>query len=179
MSKKLILLLATCLLFTSCLFGCDNSNETIETTTTEAEVTTEKETTTKVEVTTEEPTTKKEPATEYVYKGKKLSVDKSLENYFNGLILKNGDEIHVNDLYSDDSLEASNRRGSVAYALLTALDMKDERTSLKEKYWLDGAYSPEIPYGDNYSIKCNAEKVEFVLVEKEGERCYYDVIVTK
>lgn len=170
MTKKLILLLATCLFFTSCLFGCGDEKEKQETnpTTTEAEVTTEKET-----------TTKKEPATEYVYKGKKLSVDKSLENYFNGLILKNGDEIHVNDLYSDDSLDGSTSRGSIADALLYALQMYDEGESLKAKYWPDGAFSPEIPYSDNYSIKCDVEKVEFVLVEKQGDRCYFDVIVTE
>ena len=149
MTKKLISLLTICLLFTSCLYGCGNEKET-NPTTTEAEVTTEKETTTATEVTTQEPTTE-EPTTpeeteEYMYMGTKVNIPIEAIDYFNGLILENGDKIYLNDIYSDDSVEYDDDRGSFASALLSKFKMIKEKKALSDKYWTEATNSPIIPY---------------------------------
>ena len=98
MTKKLILLLATCLLTTSCLFGCgDEAKLSDDNPTTTAKVeTTTKEDVVTTEPTTEEPTTE-EPSTEYVYKGEGFSVDASLKDYFMDLTVQKGTKIYLNE----------------------------------------------------------------------------------
>ncbi len=100
MTKKLLLLLVTCL-FTSCLFSCSSGTEPADdkSTTTVAEATTKEPTT--PETTTPEVTTE-EPTTEYVEKGERLIVDVSLKDYFMDLTIEKGDKIYLNDLIGED-----------------------------------------------------------------------------
>ncbi len=135
--------------------GCSDENENNNPiTTTETEVTTQEQTTTKeVETTTEEPTTTKEVETKtiiiYEYLSKGMVVDRELKDYFDGLTLKKGDVIYLNELYPDESSEYDTSRGALAYSLLKHLQMKDEREVFEKEYWPEGAYVAEVPYKKN------------------------------
>ena len=163
-----ILLVATMLASMTACSG-DNATENASTPTT---------TTTVPEVTTEEPTTE-EPTTEYVYKGIKMCIGNRAVAYFDGLILESGDKIYLNDIYTGQSWDDDCERGAEAYAILVSFNMREEEDALREKYWSEATWTPEIPYSDNYFIKYTGEKVEFVFVENTDTTSIFDVIPVK
>ena len=154
-----ILLVATMLASMTACSG-ENATENASTPTT---------TTTVPEVTTEEPTT------EYVYKGIEFYCSDKDAEYFNGLILENGDKIYVNDIWKEESEYYDGERGSIAYAILGNFKMEEERQAFRDKYWSDSTW-PFVPYSDNYCIEYTGEKVEFVLAEKLDGGVIFDVI---
>ncbi len=153
-----ILLVATML---ASMTACSGDNATENATTS---------TTTATEVTTEEPTT------EYVYKGIKMYIGNRAVAYFDGLILESGDKIYLNDIYTGQSWDDDCERGAEAYAILVNFNMREEEDALREKYWSEATWTPEIPYSDNYFIKYTGEKVKFVLVERRDSSSIFDVI---
>lgn len=180
MTKKLILLLVTCLFFTSCLFGCGDDNTKDEPTTTEAEVTTNKPepTTTKApETTTEEPTTPEETTTEeYVYRGIQVYITSDAAEYFEGLTLEKGDIIYINEVYPSESAEYDGIRGAFVYSFLGQFNMTDEQDAVSSKYWTDATDSPQIPYKDNYCIEYSGESVEFIFGEIYNDTIIFDAV---
>ena len=64
----------------------------------------------------------------------------------------------------------------MAYAILVDFNMREEEDALREKYWSEATWTPEIPYSDNYFIKYTGEKEEFVLAEKLDGGVVFDVI---
>ena len=191
MSKKLILLLATCLLTTSCLFGCgddtkpsdDNPTTTanVETTTKDDVATTEPTTaepTTPAETTTQEPTTE-EPSTEYVYKGTKFIIESYNKDYFIDLVVEKGYKFNVNDFVDKDASDVI--RGVLAFDLVSALFQKnrDIISEFENKYLEPGETRIKIAYSQNVVIEYSeSEKICFYLVEDNGEFSYFDVYVT-
>lgn len=177
--KKLFLVTLTILTMSTFVVGCSDENDeaatTTNNTTTQSEVTTQEPTTKEPESTTEKPTIPEE-TTKYVYKGIEFCAENKAAEYFNGLILENGDIIYVNDIYPGESYDDDCNRGSIAYAILANFKMEEERILLKDKYWSEGTFTPEIPYSDNYCIKYTGEKVEFVFVEDDGLSSMFDVI---
>ena len=182
MTKKLILLVATCLLTTSCLFGCgddtkpSNDNPTttakVETTTKEDVVTTEPTT---AEPTTQEPTTE-EPSTEYVYKGKKFIIESSKKDLFVDLVVEKGYKFKVNDFVDESASEVI--RGSEAFDLVRALYQKnfDKTVEFESKYFQPGDTVLKISYSQNVVIEYDEDiKLCFYLVKDNGEYAYFDV----
>lgn len=187
MSKKLILLLATCLLTTSCLFGCgDDTKPSDATTTAKVETTTKDdvattepttaEPTTPPETTTQEPTTE-EPSTEYVYKGEKFMVESTNKDCLVDLVVEKGHKFKLNDLVSENVSDSV--RGTIAKNLVTALFMKNHHEKIAEfenTYWEAGLSALEISYDKNVVIEYNEEeKLIFHLVEDNGKKAYFDV----
>ena len=182
MSKKLILLLATCLLVTSCLFGCgddakpSNDNPTttakVETTTKEDVVTTEPTT---AEPTTQEPTTE-EPTTEYVYKGMEFAIESINKDIFVNLIVEKGYKFKVNDFVDENASDVV--RGLRTLDLFKALFSKDinKIIEFENKYFEPGATVIEITYSANVVIEYDGDtKLCFYLVKDDGEYAYFDV----
>ena len=182
MTKKLILLFATCLLTTSCLFGCgddtkpsdDNptTTEKVETTTKEDVATTEPTT---AEPTTQEPTTE-EPSTEYVYKGMEYIIESVNKDYFLDLVVENGHVFEVNEFV--DESENDVLRGKRAFSLVRALYQNDNSKVIEfeSKYFAPGATVIEISSSENLVIKYEGNiKLRFYLVKDNGERAYFDV----
>lgn len=170
--KRLTLVTLLIFAMTTFIVGCSDEKEK-ETPTTE---TTEIATTTKEPETTTEEITTEEPTTEYVYVGEEFWIRNELKYYFDGLILEKGDIIYINELFPGESSEYDGDRGSVANTLLILFEMEDERTILKDKYWIEGAYVPEIPYSDNYIIEYAGEKIKFVFVENYDDGGLFDVM---
>lgn len=188
MTKKLILLLATCLLTTSCLFGCgDDAKPSDATTTAKVESTTKKDVATTepttTEPTTEEPTTKevetttKAPEVEYLRKG--FGVKSEIADYFDGLTLEKGDIIYINELYPVESDDYDSIRGSVAVALLRTFKMREEENLLNSKYREEGSDGAEIPHSANYYIEYSGEKIQFIFVENESGNSLFDIVFVK
>ena len=185
MTKKLILLLATCLLVTSCLFGCgddtkpsdDNptTTEKVESTTKEDVATTEP--TTPPETTTQEPTTE-EPTTKYVYKGEKFKVESSLKDYFMNLTIQKGDKISLNELIGkDDGDEYA--RGALGVSIAKAIYKKNHVDKYEEffyTYEVVGTNEQIIPYEKNVVIEYNEEeKMYFYFIKESGGYALFDV----
>ena len=188
MTKKLILLLATCLLVTSCLFGCgddpkpsdDNptTTEKVETTTKEDVATTEPTTaepTTPPETTTQEPTTEK-PTTEYVYKGVKFAISSEYQSIFANITVEKGHKFNVNDFVAKDASDVV--RGKFALDLVKAIFSKnnDKILAFNDKYFEAGTTVLEISYSQNVVIEYDGdEKLCFYLVKDNGKYSYFDV----
>lgn len=187
MTKKLILLLATCLITTSCLFGCgddskpsdDNPTTTVsevESTTKEDVATTEPTTT---EPTTEEPTTE-EPSTEYVYKGQKFAVSASLKDYFMDLTIQKGDKISLNELIGESDGDEY-ERGYLGIDIMRALYREnhiDKYEDFVYTYQVVGTVDYSIPFEKNVIIEYNEnEKMYFHFVRDRGKYVDFDVYV--
>ena len=184
MTKKLILLLATCLLTTSCLFGCgdeskpsgDNPTTTakVESTTKEDVATTDPTT---AEPTTQEPTTE-EPTTEYVMKGERFIVDASLKDYFMDLTIQKGDKISLNELIGKDDGDEYDR-GTLGDKIMSALYFKNHYEKYMEfvyTYEVVGSTGYSIPYDKNVVIEYNEdEKMYFHFVKAAGKTVLFDV----
>ncbi|MEE1518144.1 MAG: hypothetical protein UF228_11185 [Lachnospiraceae bacterium] len=182
MTKKLILLLATCLLFTSCLFGCGDENkptddnptttEKVESTTKEDVATTEPTT---AEPTTQEPTTE-EPTTKYVYKGMEFAIESVNKDLFIDLVVEKGYRFKVNDFVDKNASDVV--RGLRTLDLFKALFSEDinKIIEFENKYFEPGATVIEIAYSENVVIEYDGEKkLCFYLVEDNGEYAYFDV----
>ena len=188
MSKKLILLLATCLLTTSCLFGCgDDTKPSDATTTAKVETTTKDdvattepttaEPTTPAETTTQEPTTE-EPSTEYVYKGTKYVIESANKSYFVDLVVEKGYKFNVNDFVDKDASGVA--RGKRALDLVKSLFPKDNEKIMEfeDKYFEAGTTVLEISHSQNVVIEYDGnDKICFHLVKDNGEKAYFDVYV--
>ena len=180
MSKKLILLLATCLLVTSCLFGCGDDAKTADdnptTTTSKVELTTKEDVTT-TEPTTEELTTPEEsttpeetttervPVSLYEFKGKELIVDMDKKDSLDGLIVENGTIIYLNDIYVGTSNTDNLFRGDTGQAIAIAIWGKyneEKIIEFEDKYWEPGADIFKITFDQNAVIEYN-----------EGHRWYF------
>ena len=188
MTKKLILLLATCLLVTSCLFGCgddpkpsdDNptTTEKVETTTKEDVATTEPTT---AEPTTEEPTTEEptieETTTKYVFKGETFIIESAKKDYFVDLVVEKGYEFKINDFIVETEDDVI--RGKRALELVKVLFSKsnpDKIGEFENNYWEVGASTLNISYSQNVVIEYDGEKkLQFYLVKDAGERAVFDV----
>lgn len=170
--KRLTLVTLLIFAMTTFIVGCSDEKEK-ETPTTE---TTEIATTTKEPETTTEEITTEEPTTEYVYIGEELIVYSGFKDYFDGLILEKGDVIYINEIVPEESSEYDGVRGSLANSLLIAFKMDEEDKVLKDKYWIEGAYMPEIPYSDNYTIEYTGEKIKFVFAENYYDSVCFDVM---
>ena len=176
MTKKLILLLATCLLFTSCLFGCGDGAKTSGDNPTTAEPTTA-ESITPPETITQESTTE-EPSTEYVYKGEKFVVDASLKDYFMDLTIQKGDKISLNELMGKDAGDECDR-GNLGVKIVKALYRKnhiDKCNDFVYTYRAEGTAEYIIPYEKNVVIEYNEEeKMYFHFVNDRGDFVDFDV----
>lgn len=189
MTKKLILLVATCLLTTSCLFGCGDDTKPsdatttakVETTTKEDVATTEPTTaepTTPAETTTQEPTTE-EPSTEYVYKGEKFAVKSAYKGIFDNIVVEKGYKFSVNEFVEESASDAV--RGMFAFDLVKVLFSKNSEkiSEFENKYFEVGSSVLTIRYSQNVVIEYDGnEKLCFYLVEDNGKYSYFDVYVT-
>ena len=176
MTKKLLLLLVTCL-FTSCLFACSSGTEPADDkpTTTVAEVTTKEPTT--PEATTPEVTTE-ETTTEYVWKSDGFVVDASLKDYFMDLTIEKGDKIYLNDLIGEDDGDEYDR-GGLGFEIAYVLFFKNHRDKLDEyayTYIEVGSARYSAPYDQNVVIEYNEEeKIYFYFVEEVNGYACFDV----
>ena len=190
MTKKIILLFATCLFTTSCLFGCGDENKPaddnpttatkVESTTKEDVATTEPTTaepTTPPETTTQEPTTE-EPSTEYVWKSEGFVVDASLKDYFMDLTIQKGDKIYLNDIMGKDEGDEGDR-GTLALDLVRILYKEnhiEKYQKFVETYRVDGTAEYIIPYDDNMLIEHDVnEKMYFHFIEENNGWAVFDV----
>lgn len=196
MSKKLILLFATCLLVTSCLFGCgddtkpsdDNPTTTpkVESTTNEDVTTTEPTTDepTTQEHTTEEPTTPEEPTTvsvdDYDFKGEKLTVDMEKKDFFYELIIENGTKLYLNDIYSGTTNKDNLYRGHACQTIAIAIwkEYNEEKIGeIEDKYWEAGTDVFKITLEQNAVIEYNeGHKWYFYYVgENDKGKAVFDI----
>ena len=184
MTKKLILLLATCLLFTSCLFGCGDENKPANDnpTTTEKVETTTKEDIATTEPTTAEPTiqetTTEEPSTEYVWKSEGFVVEASLKDYFMDLTIQKGDKIYLNELIGKDAGDeyARGELGRKIARILLFENHFDKYEEFVYTYRVAGTAECSIPYDKNVAIEYNEnEKMYFYFVEESDGYAVFDV----
>lgn len=185
MSKKLILLFVTCLLVTSCLFGCGDdtkpSDDNPTTTTSEVESTTKKdvattepttaEPTTPEETTTQEPTTPEETTTIklpphlHKFKGEKLVVEMDKKDFFNELVIENGTKLYLNDIYGGTTDDDNRYRANILQGIAKAIWKEynsDKENEVVNRYWEPGADVFEISLDQNAVIEYN-----------EGHRWYF------
>lgn len=171
--RHLTLLLATCLLVTSCLFGCGDDpkpSDDNSTTTPKVETTTKEDVTT-TEPTTEEPTTPEEtttiklPVHLYKFKGEKLVVEMDKKDFFTELVIEDGTKIYLNDIYGGTTNDDDRYRANIAQAITIAIWKEyneDKVGEFEDKYWEPGTDVFLISFEQNAVIEYN-----------EGHRWYF------
>lgn len=157
--------------------GCSNDVTVNEnTSTTKETVTTTVPETTTEEVTTEEPTTTNEVSLEdYDYKGKMFISDMCVKDYFDGLIVNPGDVIYLNDIWAGETEYDDMVRGENAMCLHSRLDTSKDASDKFDELYMSAA-GPYVPYTDDYSVKYEGEKVQFVYVGEDEYCVYFDVV---
>ena len=147
-------------------------------TTAEEETTTTKKIVVKKETTTiAKETITEEGTTVYQYKGKKVKFVSEIPNLIqrlNGLTIKNGETIYVNDFVLPDETEYDDwDRGSFTSSLYSAMGM--DTTELKMNF--DGGNDTIIIEDSvNFSVTNNSGKdITFEYAEDGGYIAYFDV----
>lgn len=157
--------------------GCSNDATVNEnTSTTKEAVTTAVPETTTEEVTTEEPTTTKEVSLkDYDYKGTKFIAYVCVKDYFDGLVLNPGDVIYLNEIWAGETEDDDIVRGETAMCLHSRLDTSKDASDRFDELYMSAA-GPYVPYTDDYSVKYEGEKVQFVYVGEDEYCAYFDVV---